>query len=486
MGFRDLREWMNLLEAEGELKRVKARVDWNLEMPTIIRKVFVQRGPALLFENIKDHEKTWSTRMFTGGLGSRKRLCLMLGLPQDTPHKELVQVARKRFKESIKPVTVKSGPVKENIVKGEKVDLFQFPVPKWHPLDAGRYINTCSGIVTRDPEASTLNMGIYRGMIGGKNKINVHMVPAQGWGVHYSKYKEMGKPMPVAVVCGWDPAMMFVAGTPIPLENEYEVIGSVRQQPVELVKCETSDLLVPAAAEIVIEGTVSPDPASYEVEGPFGEWTGYYGIARPRPVIQVSCVTFRNDPIFRGLQEGMNPGVVNESAVMAYVFLSAIMWNTLEGQGIPGIIDVIPEPLTVVQIHKTYRGQAKQIAAAIWSQRIVLNYCKNIMVVEEDVDIHNPRALQVALRNNVDPARQITIFPGMPGNALDPASSHDEADEVTYGAGKQNHMLIDATIDWETHPIREEWGNRRYPPRCTDMLPEVEKLVEQRWPEYGI
>jgi 4-hydroxy-3-polyprenylbenzoate decarboxylase len=221
------------------------------------------------------------------------------------------------------------------------------------------------------------------------------------------------------------------------------------------------------------------------VEGPFGEWTGYYGIARERPVIEVNCITYRNNPIFRGLQEGMKPGVANESAYLAFVNLSAVMWNTLEGQGIPGIIDVIPEPLTVVQIHKTYRGQARQIAMALWSQRISLNYLKNIMVVEEDVDIYNPRALQTAMRDNVDPLIDVMVIPGLPGNPLDPSCTYEDMDEQTYGAGKQNRMLIDATINWESHPIREEFGNKRYPARCTDMLPEIEELVERRWQEYG-
>ena len=484
MASRDLRVWIDQLEAEGELKRISAKVDWDEEIAHVVRKVFMQRGPALLFENIKDHENTRSTKLFTSGLGKRSRMALMLGLPKDTPTEELIQVARKRLKEPLEPVRVKAGPVKENIVKGEDVDLFQFPVPKWHPLDLGRYINTFCGTVTKDPDTGEHNVGIYRGTILSRNRIGVMLVPAQHWGITYKKYQEMGKAMPVAVVYGWDPSLLFVAGAPVK-GCEYDLAGAMRQEPTELVKCETSDLEVPAFAEIVVEGTISPDPSTYEVEGPFGEWTGFYGEARRRPVLEVSCISHRNDPIFRGGLEGMKAGVVNESAVMTSIAFSAIAWNVLDSQEIPGVLDLTIGPITVVKIHKTYQGQARQIAAALWGSRLTVNILKLIMVVEEDVDIHNLRALQLAFRDKVDPTRDLVVFPEYMGSTLDPAMPSDMKDELKYGIGVQNKLLIDATTDWETHPIRAEWGDRRYPPTCTEPSPEIEELVERRWKEYG-
>lgn len=485
MGNLDLREWIAKLESESELLRIKAKVDWNGEISGIIRKTFAERGPAILFENIKDYEKTVSTRLFVGGLGNQGRVNMMLGLPKGTPHSEAIQTVRERLKKMVKPVVVKAGPVKENIVKGNKIDLFQFPVPQWHALDGGRYINTFCGIVTRDPDTGELNVGLYRGMIVDKNRISVLLVPAQGWGVHYTKYKERGQAMPVAVIYGWNPVLPFVASAPLSSEPEYEAMGALLQQPVELVKCETSDLEVPASAEIVVEGTISPDSDTFEWEGPFGEWTGRYGQRSRRPVIKVDCITHRNNPIFRGALEGQGPGVITESGIMDYIVFSAIMWNTLESQGITGVLDVAPEPWGIVKIHKTYEGQAKRIAAALWGSQMTLNYFKIIVVVEEEVDIHNPRALQVVMRNNVDPKEDIVVFPGCPGSNLDPSMPADYRDELKYGIGIPNKWLIDATINWKTHPIREEYGNRRLPPLCTDYPKEIEDLVTRRWQEYG-
>ena len=305
MAFKDLREWIAKLEAEGDLRRIKAKVDWNGELSEIAKRAINQREPALLFENIKDHENTRCTRVFTGGLARRSRVALMLGLPSSTSRQEVIKVVRERLRGSIKPTSVNTGPVKENIVKGKEINLFEFPVPKWHPLDGGRYINTYCGTVTRDPDTGIINIGLYRGMILDRYRLAAWLVPSQHWGLHYRKYQAMGKPMPVAFVYGWDDVLPLVAGTAIPyMQCEYDVMGSFRQEPVELVKCETSDLEVPASAEIVVEGTVSPDPSTYDIEGPFGEGTGFYGGAGKRPVIQVECITHRDDPIFRGQREG--------------------------------------------------------------------------------------------------------------------------------------------------------------------------------------
>jgi UbiD family decarboxylase len=489
MAFYDLREFIETVKGERHFREVSAKVDWNGELSGILRKAYTELGrPAILFTNIKDHENTFCKKLFTGGLASRKNFALALKLSPDTPVSDLVHTLRRRFSRTISPKKIDNAPVKENILKGDDIDLYQIPVPKWHPLDGGRYINTFGAVVTRDPDSGRHNLGVYRGMINGKNKIGVNLVGAAHWGVDYSKYKELGKPMPVALVYGWDPAMQIVATTPLPslVVSEYETIGSVREAPVELVKCETVDIEVPASAEIVIEGFISPDPSTYEFEGPFGEWPGYYGEKKKRPVIQVSCITHRNDPIFQGVLEGMKPGIISEGGYMGFIDYTALLFNVLESQGIPGVIDVVPGPITAVKIHKTYRGQAKQIAAALWGSTIAINWVKILMVVDEDVDIHNPRALQIAFMNKVDPKTNLIVYPDTPGNSLDPSSSSEDKDDVTYGAAKQNRLLIDATINWDTHPVRKEWGNRRYPPMCTDIDPEVEALVERRWKEYGL
>lgn len=479
---KDLRTWIEKLEAEEELKRIKTQVDWNGEIAEIQRRALEEREPALLFENIKGYENTWCRKLFMGGLIKGSYVALMLGLSKDASRQDIRQLLRRRLKEPIEPERVDTGPVKENIIKGNDVDLFQLPVPKWHPLDGGRYINTWCGVVTRDPDNGKYNVGLYRGMIISRDKIGVFLVPAQGWGAHYAKYQQMGKPMPVAVVYGWDPSMGFTAGLPLSI-GEYEAMGAIRQEPVPLCQCETSELEVPASAEIVVEGTISTDLSTYELEGPFGEATTYYSLPERRPVIKVDCITFRNDPIYRGSLTGV--GVITEDIITSFTGLPAIMWNTLEHQDIPGILDIVPMPIVVVKIHKTYQGQPRQIAAALWGSRIAINMGKIIMVVEEDVDINNPRALLGALLFRVDPEKDLVVFPMNLGTSADPARLVAEGVDLRYGAGLGSKLLIDATIDWTTHPIKEEWGGRRLPPTSTHHFTEAVELVQKRWQEYG-
>jgi len=485
MADRDLRGWIDQLEKEGELKRIKAKVDWNDEVSQITRKIDEQNGPALLFENIKDHENTFSRKLFTNSLSTLARVNLMANLPKDNPRADTIQTLRKRLKSPIPAVRVKTGPVKENILKGDEVDLFQIPVPKWHPGDLGRYINTFYAAVTKDPDTGENNCGIYRGVILSKNKIGALMIPMKDWGITLEKYKQLGKPMPVAFVYGYDPALTAVAGAPVN-GIEYDLAGAIRQQAVELVKCETSDIEVPASAEIVVEGTMSPDPKDFEIEGPFGEGSGFYGEARMRPVIKVNCITHRNDAIFRGGLIGTAGAVIDEIKSVVSMMMSVVTWNTLDAAEIPGILDVKIGPLSAVKIHKTYQGQARQIAAALWGSKFAGHFFNALIVVEEDVDINNPMALLGAFHSKVDFKRGLIQYPLQMGSPIDVSVPYDLRDEIKYGAAVADKLLIDATIDWELHPVREEWGNQRFPPNCHYSKPETVKLVEQRWKEYGL
>src|SRR2546429_6875048 len=212
----------------------------------------------------------------------------------------------KKNRETIPPRVVTTGPVKEVIVRGDAVDQTEFPVPKWNFREGGRYIHTFSGIVTRDPDTRVMNVGIYRGMIGRKNTTPFLLIKGgQHWGAHFVKYAARRQPMPVACVIGWDPIMPFLAGSPIPTGVcEWDVMGAYRREPAELVPCEPVDLEVPAGAEIVLEGTISDDPATYESEGPVGEFTRYVSdVPQPRPTMKGTFITHRRDPIFRGCLE---------------------------------------------------------------------------------------------------------------------------------------------------------------------------------------
>ncbi|MFH0812966.1 MAG: UbiD family decarboxylase [Pseudomonadota bacterium] len=491
---RDLRKWISQLENENLLKRVSAEVDWNLEIGSITRKVTSQEGPALLFEDIKDHKDTWGKRFFTNGVGSEERIALALNLDRKAGYREIVRTIKDRLFKLIKPIFTDNGPVKENIIRENKIDLYQFPVPKFHLKDGGRYINTTASIVTKDPDTGEYNLGIYRGMVVEKNKIGLLLVATQHWGFHYAKYKARGEPMPVACVYGWDPCLFFVSSMPIQHPyvpfGEYEHCGGLRESPVELIKCETSDLMVPASAEIVIEGVISPDPKDYVMEGPFGEYPGYYGGARsPKPAIEVKCITFRNDPILRGLLEGSTPGKLCEDGYWYCVGQTAAAWHALVMAGVPNVLDVwTPRESTStilrVRIDKLYRGHANQVASAIWGTTVGNYAGKFVIVVDKDIDIHDEGAVNWAIAYRCNPGMDQILFYQGCGSALDPSVPLSVRNPIKYGQGKWTKVLIDATKNWELEK-EEQYGGEIFPPIATEIGPEQEALINRRWKEYG-
>ncbi|MDP6429992.1 MAG: UbiD family decarboxylase [Rhodospirillales bacterium] len=494
--FGDLRGWIEALRIEGEIHEIEAEVDWNCELGTIARRAFGNGdGPALLFDNISGYgpgDDVWCRRVFTGGMSNYTRVAMTLGLPKDAPVRDMVQAVRYYLDQRVPPVEVETGKVKENIHQGDDIDLYKIPVPRWHREDGGRYINTYQATITMDPDTGVHNVGLYRGMLGEKkNTLPVLLWRAQHWGVHFEKWRQRGMKMPVAHVYGWEPSMSFCASAPVPTGVcEYEVMGAMRGEPVPLVKCETSDLWVPADAEMVIEGFIDDDPATFEMEGPFGEYTGYFGGDQgPKHVTQVTCVTHRDDPIHRGTLEGTMPKMLNENSVTSSVQRAGIAWNVLERAGVPGITDVHCPAANngtslMIQIHQTYRGQAKQAAAAIWGSNAAHLRYKNIWVVDEDIDIHDYGALDWALAYRVNAAEDdIVFFPSTFGSLLDPSTRLADRDPMLYGTGKWTRMLIDATVNMDFDP-EEQYGGNRYPPMVIPHDEDWEK-VDSRWEEYG-
>ena len=492
--FGDLRGWLDVLRDAGELHEIDAEVDWDVELGNIVRlSQGTGYGPALLFKNIKDYKApdALSQQVFCGSHTSYRRIAMMFGLPPDTPVRDLVKVCRTVFTERIPPVIVDTGPVKQNVITGDDIDLLKFPVPKWNRRDGGRYILTYAGCVTKDPDTEVHNVGIYRGMVVDRDRIAVLMWRAQGWGGHFTKHEERGEKMPVAYVLGWEPSLGCVGGSPVPRDiSEYDVMGAIRGAPVELVKCETVPLYVPASAEIVIEGWISPDPATFEEEGPYAEFTGYYATDRSKKhVTQVTCITHRDQPIFRGTIEGAVPGSYAENAVMSSVQRSASAWNALESAGVPGITDVFGQPIQagvnmVVQMHQTYRGQAKQAAAALWGSSSSHVRYKHVTVVDDDIDIHDYAAVDWAIAYRVNAGEDdIIIYPANWGAGLDPSVRRRDANIHLFGTGKWNRVLIDATrnLDYEPDP---SFGGDRFPP---SVMPSEEDTaaVKARWKELG-
>jgi len=487
MGFMDQREWIAKLDEAGQLARVKVPVDGRGELAAICRRTLNMQGPALLFEHVIGHERSWCTKLLTGTLGTSQRMALALGRPAETSRREQADLFLRALQAPLPPTVVPRGPVKENILRGDAVDLCQIPVPLWHRGDGGRYINSMCGVVTRDPDTGFLNVGCYRGMIVDGHRISALLILGQHWGAHLVKYAERGLEMPVAVVYGWDPVLDICAGSQIPRSiSEYDVMGALRGEPASLVRCETSEILVPASAEIVVEGFVSSDPATFEIEGPFGEYPGHYGEARRRPVIRVECVTHRNDPVYRGSLEGVAPGLLNEDAAIYTVTTKAAILNVLERAGVRGVLDARPGPVTIVKIQQRFHGQAKQVAMALWSVDGAEHFWKVVMVVDEDVDIYNDRALHWALCYRVNPGTDdLFVVPSTRGGVLDQTVPLAERDETRYGTGHWNRLLIDATRDLRTATL-DHFGRPTWPTPSFTPDPEDAARVQQRWREYGI
>ena len=496
VAFGDLRNWIETLRKAGELSEVAAEVDWNIELGTITRLAQgTGKGPALLFNNIKDYNKKDSRcrRIFACSLSSYRRIAMMLGLAADTHPRDLVKICRTIVGGSVPPKIVATGPVKENIVKGKDVDLYQLPAPHWNRADGGRYIITYAGCVSKHPDTGVMNIGVYRGMVTGKDKISVLMYRAQNIGHHVTAWQQKGaKEMPVAFVIGWEPSLDFCGGVPVPAGVcEYDVMGAIRGAPVELVKCETVDLEVPATAEIVIEGMLQFDPATHELEGPFAEFTGYVaGERAPRPTVRVTAITHRNDPILRGTIEGALPKSFSENAFTSSVMRSAIAWNVLDRAGVPGVTDVWGPPVQMgvnlnVAIKQTYRNQAKQVANALWGSSAAHVRYKHVTVVDEDIDIHDYSAVDWAIAYRVNAGENdIVIMPSTFGVGLDPSTRKRDRNIGMYGTGKWNRVLIDATINLDYDPD-PDFNGARFPPTVWPS-PEDEKAALARWSELGL
>ena len=474
--FKDLREFIQKLEEEGELKKIKAEVDWNLEMGAIMRKVHDMEGPAILFEKIKGYPS--QNKFFCGGLGTYSKYAIAMGLPRNTSVAEIISEYKKRIKTPIKPKVVDGArsPCKENILTGEEIDLFKFPTPLWHQRDGGRYIGTFHTVSIKDPDSDWVNVGMYRIMIHDKRTLGIMMMPGQHGDVFYKKYEERNQSMPIAVSIGLDPmTAVAAAGHFEALICEWDMAGALRGKPVELVKCETVDLNVPATAEIVIEGEVPP--FERKEEGIFGEYTGYYGGERkPRTIINVKCITHRNNPIHTGLFEGKP---IQDNNIMSSVQNSAIIGKALKDDLKLDIREVFDHPWSaghgvIVSMKPLYPGHVNRVAHAIWSMKIG-NARDYVFAVGEDVDPTNLNEVFWALCTRCKPNRDIIPIPKDRSSSLWPCLTPDER---VKGMGCK--VIIDATFP-------AEWPEDWIPKVCDflDFNQEIREKVISRWREYG-
>jgi len=472
--WRDTREWLERVQAVGELKDVRGATSEE-DIGAITEMVdHAADSPAVLFDEIPGFEPGY--RVLVNGMGSRKRQAITLGLdPAQASHDRLLNYWRGLLRgfTPIPPVMVARGAIQENVLRDEAVDLTRFPAPIWHPLDGGRYIGTASVNITRDPDTGAINAGSYRNQVFDRNSVGIRVAPPHHGGIIKEKYFKRGEPCPVVVVVGADP-LLFMASCVEGLrfgESELGWAGGVRGQPIEVIEGELTGLPIPAHAEIALEGYIMPD--EFRKEGPYGEWMGYYQDGYERDnVVRIHRIYHRNNPIILGCPQGKPPHEDNK--FLAYL-RSGLIWDQMEKAGVPGIRGVWSPPeggnrlMTVVAIKQEYLGHAKQ-AALIASQCAgSVEMCRICVVVDEHVDVTSLQDVMWAILARSDPARSVDIIERMKGSRIDMAMGPAERE-----AKGNSRMIIDATTPWEwkDHPLagepistpersratREQWG----------------------------
>lgn len=442
----DLRGLMDTMEKAGNLKRVSG-AHWDLEIGTISEMIAMRGGQATLFEDIPDYP---GYRVFTNVVQSEVGQRIAFGLDDKLSPTEIIKNWSARF-ENFKPVPpkfVSSGPIMENVITGDDVNILKFPVPKWHQDDGGRYIGTANCVITKDLDSDYYNVGTYRCMVQNEKTINAY----SGFGKHATlmrdQYWDNGKDFPVVVTFGQDPLLLGFSMMSLPWgRGEFEATGFYKGRPVEVVKGPVTGLPIPATAEIAVECLMTKGEEM--VEGPFGEWTGYYGsVPKSFPIAKIRAIYHRNDPILQG-QAPVPPPAHTWFPIPLHTVPT--LWNRLIAAGLQGIKGVYihgpgNRPLCVVSIEQKFLGHSKQIAtaaAALLSGGAAVG--KFIIVVDDDVDPSNLEEVLAAVCMRCDIEKSIDIVRGYQNSPLDPSLSPDKRERAEITEAK---MLIDACIPW--------------------------------------
>lgn len=477
----DLRDWLEKVDRIGELKVVREAA-WDLEMgglAEIVSREARTVAPALLFDDITGFPK--GHRVLFNQLDSVGRLAVTLGLSLDQPSKTAcVKACRDRLRSMVlqPPRSVTKGKVQENVLTGDDIDLFKFPVPRHHELDGGRYFGTAHCVITQDPETGQVNLGTYRCMLFDKNSVGLHMSPGRHGRTARDKFFERAQPFKVAVAVGADPAL-FLSSTQAVAANvsEYEFAGGLKGAPIEIIEAPFTKLPVPAHAEIVIEGECIPGDT--RDEGPFGEWAGYYannGLKPVRePVIRVKTLLHRNNPILTCAQPARPPGY----NFAFCVFRSAMIWDEIEKAGVPDVRGVwcheagASRLFNVVSIKQRYPGHSRQ-AGLIASQCASGVYVgRYTVVVDDDIDPSNLSDVIWAISTRAEPGRAIEFSRRSRSSSADPAASPDDkGSEANPAAVFTTKAIIDACWPYE-------WKDRAYP--VAQVSAELRSQLLDKW-----
>lgn len=477
----DLREWLGRVEEMGELVRVEKPVDRDEEMSAVGYLLAKQQpSPAVLFEKAAGFENSKiGARLLWNILGpSLKRVALTLEEPVDTPTVELIRRAKDKLKRRIPPreVSREQAPVCQNTLTGDQIDLNQLPIPKHWPLDGGRYAGTADAVITRDPDIGYINIGTYRMMQQGKKEVGLYMSPGKDARLHITRAWERGEPIQVAAAWGIDPLFMMVGSQTFPKNvSEYEFAGGIKGQAIPVVRGTTTDLLLPANAELVIEGIIRPN--SVRPEGPFGEFPGYYG--RPEagcPLVEVTAVHHRPNPILTNALMADYPSC--EQSGFFSIIRSAKIWDDLDKLGIPGIAGVYAHPaaaggfgVTVISLEQRYAGHAAQALALAAQCPGGAYYTKLIIAVDEDIDPTDMDQVIWAMASRCNPIDDIDILRNTWSTWLDPTQNPPE--NRPYGS----KALINACKDHRHLPVFS---------KRTTLSRQTYDKVASRWSELGL
>lgn len=483
---RDLRGFIKQLEQRGQLRRISAAVDSDLEIAEIANRMLQRGGPGLLFENVKGSPYPVAINL----LGTVERVCWAMNMesPQEleTLGKKLALLYQPRPPKKVsqainlgkvlfdvlraKPDRDLFPPCQQVVIKGDDVDLTTLPMLRVYPGDAGK-VMTLGLMITKDPETNIPNVGVYRLQLQSKNTMTVQWLSVRGPTRHLRKAAAMGQDLEVAIAIGVDPLVILAAATPVPIDmSEWLFAGLYGGSGIHLAKCKTVDLEVPATSEFVLEGTVTPGEVG--VDGPAGDHMGYYGgVNEKAPLFRFHCMTHRKDPIYLTTFSGRPP---KEDAMMALALNR--VYTPILRQQVPEIVDfflpmeALSYKAAVISIDKVYPGHARRAALAFWSALPQFSYTKFVIVVDKDINIRDPRAVVWAITSKVDPARDVFILPDNPFDSLDFA---------TEKPGLGSKMGIDATTKLYPETDRP-WAA----PLVSD--PDVAAMVDRRWAQYGL
>jgi len=487
MQYTDLRDFIQQLEQRGELKRISFPVDPNLEMTEISDRTLRAGGPALLFENVKGYNTPVLANLF----GTEKRVALGMGRESIEELRELGELLAflkepeppSGFRDalskapvftkvlSMNPKVASKAPCQEVVFEGDGVNLYDLPIQTCWPGDAGPLV-TWPLVITRGPNKKRQNLGIYRQQLIGRNRLIMRWLSHRGGALDFQEWQKAhpGKPFPVTVALGADPATILGAVTPVPdTLSEYAFAGLLRGSRTEVVRCQTNDLQVPASAEIVLEGVIHPN--DYADEGPFGDHTGYYNEVESFPVFTVERITQRANPIYHSTYTGRPP---DEPAVLG-VAMNEVFVPILRKQ-FPEIVDFYLPPegcsyrMAVVTMKKQYPGHAKRVMMGVWSFLRQFMYTKFVIVCDDDVNARDWKDVIWAMTTRMDPSRDTVLIDNTPIDYLDFASP-------VSGLGSK--MGMDATNKWPGETDRE-WGE----PIVMD--PAVTARVDAIWDDLGI